>query len=119
VIGAVKNTIRIFGTDILSGQRAIKREILKDLGDFSKFRYGLEVRLNKYILDNDVMFKTVSLKRVQNKFKMEKIGFVPGLFLDIKMMHEIFKSIGKREYVRQAIFMPVKNKRIKDMLRVR
>lgn len=89
-----------FATDLaqkvapfLSGQRAIRREILEGISGIEISRYGVEVALTKYVHRHHVRIKEVVLKDVSHVMKEEKMGFVRGFTERLRMYWDIVKAL--------------------------
>ncbi len=96
VIGIFKNGRAV--TDLaqkiapkLSGQRAIKKYILKGIPDMDMLRYGLEISLSKHVNDEIYKVKEVYLQDITHLTKEEKLGVVQGLSSRMKMYWDILK----------------------------
>jgi polyisoprenyl-phosphate glycosyltransferase len=77
----------------LSGQRALKRELLENISDLDLSRFGLEVALHQYVEENDIPTAEVHLTDLSHVMKEEKLGFSKGLMARAKMYGEILKYI--------------------------
>lgn len=77
----------------LSGQRAIKREVLENISGLEISRYGVEVALTRYVQKNNVNIKEVLLKDVSHVMKEEKLGLIKGFAERIKMYWDIVKAL--------------------------
>lgn len=89
-----------FATDLaqkvapfLSGQRAIRREILEGISGIEISRYGVEVALTRYVHRHHVRIKEVVLKDVSHVMKEEKMGFVRGFTERLRMYWDIVKAL--------------------------
>jgi glycosyltransferase involved in cell wall biosynthesis len=80
----------------LSGQRAIRIDILQNIPDMEVARYGVEVAINRYVRRNGVRVKLVKLPGLTHVMKEEKLGLVRGLRERMKMYWEIFKNLYRR-----------------------
>jgi glycosyltransferase involved in cell wall biosynthesis len=80
----------------LSGQRAIKTDILQNIPDMEVTRYGVEVAINRYVRKNGVRVKLVKLPGLTHVMKEEKLGLVKGLRERVRMYWEIFKNMYRR-----------------------
>ncbi len=80
----------------LSGQRAIKTDILQNIPDMEVTRYGVEVAINRYVRKNGVQVKLVKLLGLTHVMKEEKFGLVKGLRERVRMYWEIFKNMYRR-----------------------
>lgn len=76
----------------LSGQRALRREVLNDLPDLAVSRYGAEVALSQHADRHGFVVKRVSLPDLSHVMKEEKRGFLLGLAARIRMYWEILRS---------------------------
>ena len=63
----------------LSGQRAVKTSILRDISDLDIARFGVEVALMKYADDHNLRVKEVLLKDMTHVMKEEKMGIWRGV----------------------------------------
>ena len=102
-----KNTFflyKILGHDFISGERVIKKDaalkILKDVPG-----YGAEVKINQYILDNNLKFLVVRWSNVTHTTKQKKEGIIKGWFHDLIMFKQIFNVVPFFEFVKQMLIM--------------
>ena len=79
----------------LSGQRAIRVDILRNIPDMEISRYGVEVAINRYIRKNEVKVKLVKLPGLTQVMKEEKLGLVKGLRERMRMYWDIIKNFYK------------------------
>ena len=79
----------------ISGQRGIKKEIIQNIPDLEKTRFGFEVALNRYIKKSKLRLKKVPLPNLTHIMKEEKFGFKKGVKARFKMYWDIAKYIGK------------------------
>jgi glycosyltransferase involved in cell wall biosynthesis len=77
----------------LSGQRAVSREIFKEISDLEFTRYGIEMALTKYVESSNLKAKKVTLKDVTHIMKEEKLGLIKGFTARMKMYLDIIKYI--------------------------
>ncbi len=89
-----------FATDLaqkvapfLSGQRAIRREILMDVSGLEISRYGVETALTRYVHKNNIKIKEVLLPDVSHVMKEEKLGFVRGFAERLRMYWDIVRAL--------------------------
>lgn len=75
----------------LSGQRALRREILEQLEGLTEARYGLEVALTRHCKQIGARVAEVVLPDLTQIMKEEKLGLVKGLMARAKMYWEIVK----------------------------
>lgn len=81
-----------FVTPNLSGQRAIKVDILKNLKSLEKEGFGVEILLNKYVKKHGCL-KFVNLPELTHVMKEEKMGFLRGLKARLRMYCDIIKTV--------------------------
>jgi len=93
-----KNSLGIFKffkLDFVSGERIFKKSMIKDLNDLEKLPgFGLEVFLNKIIIENQMKFMVVNWPNVVTPRKSVKFGFWAGIKGDFKMILQIKSVIG-------------------------
>ena len=78
----------------LSGQRALRKELLKAIDDIEDSGFGVEVALTKYAHDRGIKTKEVELVGMTHIMKEEKMGLTRGLAARMKMYWEIAKAVG-------------------------
>lgn len=83
-------------TPFLSGQRAIRREIIEDIPELEDSRYGVEVAISRYAASNCIRVERVILQDVSQIMKEEKQGFLPGARNRLKMYWEILKVLRQK-----------------------
>ncbi len=77
----------------LSGQRALKRELLENISDLDLSRFGIEVALHRYMEENDIPALSVQLPDLSHVMKEEKLGFRKGALARLKMYGDIIKYV--------------------------
>jgi glycosyltransferase involved in cell wall biosynthesis len=78
----------------LSGQRAVRRELLLELGeDLGYAGYGVEVALTRYLRRSGRTAQEVVLRQVTHRTKEEKLGLVKGLAARMRMYWEIVRYL--------------------------
>lgn len=77
----------------LSGQRALKRELLEGISDLNLTRFGIEVALHQHVEDNEIETEAVQLPDLSHVMKEEKLGFWKGLLARAKMYWEIVRYV--------------------------
>ncbi len=78
---------------LLSGQRAIRTEVLKHISEMEIARFGVEVAINRYIKKEGIKVKVIKLPGLTHVMKEEKLGIVKGLKERVKMYWEILKNL--------------------------
>ncbi len=76
----------------LSGQRALKGEILNKIKNLDNTGYGVEVAINRYVRAHG-QIKKVRLPDLTHVMKEEKRGFWKGFKSRIKMYLEVLKTL--------------------------
>lgn len=74
----------------LSGQRAVKTNVIKNIGNLKDSGYGVEIAINKYVKKFGRL-KYVNLSDLSHIMKEEKRGFVRGVADRAKMYWDILK----------------------------
>lgn len=94
---------RFFGSDFLSGDRGVPKEIFTENKDFfiNWKWYWLEVKLNKKIIEKKYFIKNIDFKDVSAPTKRSKYGFWKWTKKDIKMAIEILKTVSIFEFLKQ------------------
>ncbi len=77
----------------LSGQRALKRELLENVSDLDLSRFGIEVALYQYVEENNIGYQEIYLKDLSHVMKEEKLGMTKGVLARLKMYFEIIKYL--------------------------
>lgn len=80
-------------TPFLSGQRAIRRELLLSLDSLEGSRFGLEVALSRLLEERGCRGVAVSLPNLSHRMKEEKMGFWRGSRARARMYWEITRSL--------------------------
>ncbi len=81
----------------LSGQRAVKKNVLENISNLELSRFGVEMALNRHIERNHVRVKEVILEDVSHIMKEEKFGVFRGFAARMKMYWDIVKYFAKKE----------------------
>jgi glycosyltransferase involved in cell wall biosynthesis len=77
----------------LSGQRALRRELLEGIGDLDGAGFGVELLLTQYVRKQRYRIKAVGLKDMTHQTKEEKRGLMRGFAARMKMYWEIGKFL--------------------------
>lgn len=80
-------------TPLISGQRAIRRQLIEVVPYFSEVRMGAEVLLNTAAKRARARVKRVVLRGVSNQFKERKMGLVKGTAARYRMYKEITQAM--------------------------
>jgi glycosyltransferase involved in cell wall biosynthesis len=84
---------KLFGLDLVSGERAISKQILENLQEYEDARFGFESILNEHIIDNKLKFDVVKWNNVTVAPKHKKVGFWKGIKGEMDMIREIFQAV--------------------------
>ncbi|MFW6148540.1 MAG: glycosyltransferase family 2 protein, partial [Atribacterota bacterium] len=77
----------------LSGQRAIKRQIIDIIPDLDLLKFGLEIAITKTVKKYNYRVSKVKLHNLTQRMKEEKYGFVEGTKKRLQMYLDIVKQI--------------------------
>ncbi|NIY71002.1 glycosyltransferase family 2 protein [Marivivens donghaensis] len=93
-----KNAPKIWhriGIDYISGERVIERELLASkIAELRKLpKFGLEVFMNRLLMDRDARIAVVQWPEVVSPFKNAKVGWMRGLTADVKMITDMCRSV--------------------------
>lgn len=80
-------------TPFLSGQRAVRQEVMRSMTDFSKSGFGIETLLTIHVRKNKIAYETVFLKNLTHLVKEKKKGLIKGFLYRVKMYYEILRQI--------------------------
>ncbi len=80
----------------LSGQRAIKKELLDQIGDLNLTAYGAEVAITNYAQEQGVKIRKIELEDLSHRMKEEKLGLGRGVIARLKMYWDVIKKIPNR-----------------------
>ena len=82
-------------TPYISGQRAMRRELIEGIPHLAEYRMGVEVVLKDYAKRRKARIMRVPLRGVSNFFKEKKLGIVKGTGQRMKMYKEIASAMVK------------------------
>ena len=89
--------------DFVSGERVIpKKFLINQIDKIKKLPgFGIEVFINRIIIENDLRIKVVKWDNVTIERKTGKVGFWKGTINDFLMIGEIMKVISFKEVITQ------------------
>jgi glycosyltransferase involved in cell wall biosynthesis len=93
--GRVATELAQIVSPYLSGQRALRRELLEAIDDLADLRFGIEVALTKQASVSGARTLEVLLPEVSQVMKEEKRGFVRGFAARMQMYRDIVKYVVK------------------------
>ncbi|MBS4031406.1 MAG: glycosyltransferase family 2 protein [Clostridiales bacterium] len=79
----------------LSGQRAVRREVLEMVNDMDISRFGVEVAITQIVEGKKLPVKEVYLRDLTHVTKEEKLGVIKGFAARMKMYWEIVRYYAK------------------------
>ncbi|KUK97877.1 MAG: Putative glycosyl transferase family 2 protein, partial [Parcubacteria bacterium 32_520] len=82
-----------FITPYLSGQRAMKREIIETIPDLDLLKYGLEMAITKNVKKYNYRVAKVKLYNLTQRIKEEKYGIVEGTKKRLQMYLDIINQL--------------------------
>lgn len=80
-------------TPFLSGQRAIRRDLLSKFDKIEFTKYGIEVALTKYAKKENIKVEFVDLYDITHLMKEEKRGLVKGFFERLRMYYQLLRQL--------------------------
>ncbi len=83
-------------TPFLSGQRAIKKDLLGSIPNKDINQYGLEAAITNYVKKHNIEYETVKLSELTHRTKEEKMGVLKGFIERIKMYVDVFKAMKRK-----------------------
>ena len=93
--GRLATDLAQFIAPYLSGQRAVKRELFRQVSNLEMTRFGVEVALTRFAKTAGISVAEVELRDMTHIMKEEKLGVVKGFMARIKMYWEIARCVGK------------------------
>ncbi len=94
--GRLATDLAQFIAPYLSGQRAMRKQLLNWIDNMEVARYGIEVAITNYARQNGWKVKEVELEDLTHIMKEEKLGLIKGLGARMKMYWEIAKCLTHR-----------------------
>ena len=79
----------------LTGQRAVRRDVLEEVDDLDISRFGVEVAITRLVEAKNLPVKEVYLDDLTHVTKEEKLGVVKGLAARMKMYWEIVRYFAR------------------------
>ena len=103
--GNAPRSWRLIGIDYISGERVIALDLLAgqhdDLAGLPRF--GFEVFLNRLLIARHARIAIILWPDVASPSKAAKRGLIAGVWADIAMLADIFRTIGPVECLRQIM----------------
>jgi glycosyltransferase involved in cell wall biosynthesis len=79
----------------LSGQRAVRRSMLEGMSDLDASRFGVEIALTRYAVENNLTVQEIVLKDMTHRMKEEKLGLIKGVAARMRMYWEIAQYMAR------------------------
>ncbi len=79
----------------ISGQRAFRRNFVRDIPDFASSGFAVEIIFTQHAKTKKTRLKEVILKDLTHIMKEEKLGYPHGFVYRLKMYKEIFSHLFK------------------------
>lgn len=76
----------------LSGQRAVRREVLAGIPNLEVARFGVEMALTRHIQRRRIRVEEVVLVGLTHRTKEEKLGILPGFLARMREYWDIIRS---------------------------
>ena len=96
-LGRISTDLAHVVSPFLSGQRAIKKDVLDNVPGMEITGYGVEVALTQYASKNNLTSQKVILNNLTHVTKEEKLGLVKGVSERMKMYWHIYKGLKTRK----------------------
>jgi glycosyltransferase involved in cell wall biosynthesis len=98
---------RAIGLDYISGERALKRDLLAGQNDALQRlpKFGFEVFLNALVLKEGAPVAVVRLPGVKSPLKSAKYGFWTGIRGDILMLRDLMRAVPPLGLIGQVVRM--------------
>jgi glycosyltransferase involved in cell wall biosynthesis len=82
-------------TPWLTGQRALKKEIVTNYQDLTDSKFGAELSLTKLAIEQELRVKKVVLEELTHRMKEEKMGIIKGFWARMRMYWQVFSYFRK------------------------
>ncbi len=82
-------------TPFLTGQRALRRQVLQELPNIEELGFGVEVALTRYAKSHDIPYREVMLTEVSQVMKEEKFGLLDGITRRLRMYWDIVRTLAQ------------------------
>lgn len=82
-------------TPFLTGQRAVRRQILQEMPNIEELGFGVEVALTRYAKSQGVPYQEVVLHEVSQVMKEEKFGLIDGITRRLRMYWDIVRTLAQ------------------------
>ncbi|HHW98580.1 MAG TPA: glycosyltransferase [Firmicutes bacterium] len=82
-------------TPFLTGQRAVRRQILQQLPNIEELGFGVEIALTRYVKAHGVPYREIMLHEVSQVMKEEKFGLIDGISRRLRMYWDIVRTLAQ------------------------
>jgi glycosyltransferase involved in cell wall biosynthesis len=110
--------MKLLKVDCLSGERAVRRDLLGDPLIWSKpqIGYSMEIMMNKSLLKSGSVLISVKLPNLKLVTKSGKAGVFRGLYSELKMISQIFRALPFNQILHQFLKMSYVSRKAKKKL---
>jgi glycosyltransferase involved in cell wall biosynthesis len=110
--------MKLLKVDCLSGERAVRKELLEDPLIWSKpqIGYSMEIMMNKSLLKCGSVFISVKLPNLKLVTKSGKTGVFRGWYSELKMISQIFRAMPFNQILHQFLMMSYLSRKTKKKL---
>jgi glycosyltransferase involved in cell wall biosynthesis len=110
--------MKLLKVDCLSGERAVRKDLLEDPLIWSKpqIGYSMEILMNKSLINNRAVFISIKLPNLKIVTKSGKVGVFKGLCSELKMINQIFKALSFNQVLHQFLKMSYLSRKTKKKL---
>ncbi|MBU7008312.1 glycosyltransferase family 2 protein [Phosphitispora fastidiosa] len=91
--GRLATDLAQFIAPYLSGQRAVKSQLFRQISNLELTRYGVEVAMTRFAKTAGISVAEVELRDMTHVMKEEKMGVVRGFVARLKMYWEIARCV--------------------------
>jgi len=77
----------------LSGQRAVRRDVIDKITNMELTKFGIETALTRYVRQHNIRYTKVVLENMSHMMKEEKLGWKKGIIARFKMYADILKGL--------------------------
>jgi len=95
-------------TPYLTGQRALRRDIIDSYEELRDSKFGAELYLTKLAIEQELAIEKVFLEGLTHRMKEEKRGFIKGIISRLKMYWEVFKYFKRNNLSYNSIISTIK-----------
>jgi glycosyltransferase involved in cell wall biosynthesis len=91
--GRIATDLAQWISPFLSGQRAVKKDMICAIPGIDMARYGVEIAMTLYLKKANARIVSVPLYGITHPMKEEKLGLIPGIRERFRMYRDIAKHL--------------------------